>query len=105
MLWPSLFIPSGAMSSLFPGSFLDTYQSGGAHLPVLFISFCLFILFMGFSRQEYWSCLPFPSPVSHVLSELSTMTCPSRVTLHSMAHSFTELHEAVIHVIIFVSFL
>ena len=24
------------------------------------ISFCLFILFMGFSRQEYWSGLPFP---------------------------------------------
>ena len=23
-------------------------------------SFCLFILFMGFSRQEYWSGLPFP---------------------------------------------
>ena len=24
-----------------------------------FLSFCLFILFMGFSRQEYWSGLPF----------------------------------------------
>ena len=31
------------------------------------LSFCLFILFMGFSRQEYWSGLPFPSPVDHVL--------------------------------------
>ena len=29
------------------------------------LSFCLFILFMGFSRQEYWSGLPFPSPVAH----------------------------------------
>ena len=38
------------------------------------ISFCLVILFMGFSRGEYWSGLPFPSPVDHVLSELSTMT-------------------------------
>ena len=27
------------------------------------LSFCLFILFMGFSRQEYWSGLPFASPV------------------------------------------
>ena len=27
------------------------------------LSFCLFILFMGFSRQEYWSGLPFPSLV------------------------------------------
>ena len=43
------------------------------------LSFCLFILFMGFSRQEYWSGLPFPSPVDYVLSELSTMTHPSWV--------------------------
>ena len=28
------------------------------------IPFCLFILFMGFLRQEYWSGLPFPSPVA-----------------------------------------
>ena len=35
------------------------------------ISFCLFILFMEFSRQKQWSGLPFPSPVDHVLSELS----------------------------------
>ena len=33
------------------------------------LSFCLFILSMGFSRQEYWSGLPFPSPVAHILSE------------------------------------
>ena len=32
------------------------------------LSFCLFILFMGFSRQEYWSGLPFSSPVDHILS-------------------------------------
>ena len=38
------------------------------------LSFCLFILFMGFSREEYWSGLPFPSPVDHVLSEPSIMT-------------------------------
>ena len=49
------------------------------------LSFCLFILFMGFSRQEYWSGLPFPSPVNHILSDLSTMTCPSWVVPHGMA--------------------
>ena len=38
------------------------------------LTFCLFILFMGFSRQEYWRGLPFPSPVDHVLPELSAMT-------------------------------
>ena len=63
------------------------------------ISFCLFILFMGFSRQEYWSGLPFPSPVDHILLELSTMNHPFWVALHGLAHSFTELYKAVVHVI------
>ena len=49
--------------------------------------------------------LSFPSPADHVLSELSTMTCPSWVALQCMAHSFIELHRTVIHVIILVSFL
>ena len=49
------------------------------------LSFCLFILFMGFTRQEYWSGLPFPSPVDHILSDLSTMTRPSWVVPHGMA--------------------
>ena len=48
----------------------------------------LFILFMGFSRQEYQSGLPFPSPGGHILSELSTMTHQFWVALHGMAHSF-----------------
>ena len=59
-----------------------------------FLSLCLFILFMGFSRQEYWSGLPFPSPVDHVLSELSTMTHLSWVAQHGMAHSFIVLDKA-----------
>ena len=67
------------------------------------ISFCLFILFMGFSRQEYWSS--FPSPVYHILSELSVMTHLSWVALHGMAHSFIELDKAVVQVISLVSFL
>ena len=69
------------------------------------LSFCLFILFMGFSRQEYWSGLPFASPVDHVLSELSTVSRPSWVALHGMARSFTELDKAVVHGIRLVSFL
>ena len=68
------------------------------------ISFSLFILFMGFSRQEYWSGLPFLSPVGHILSEVSgTMTHPPWVAPHSRAHSFPELHNTVIRVIILVS--
>ena len=34
------------------------------------LSFCLFILFMGFSRQEYWSGLPFPSSVDHIRNQI-----------------------------------
>ena len=69
------------------------------------LSFCLFILFMGFSRQEYWRDLSFPSRVDHILSELSTITCPSWVALHIMAPSFIELDEAMVHEIRLVSFL
>ena len=59
------------------------------------LSFCLFILFMGFSRQEYWSGLPFHSPVDHILSELSTMTCLSWVALQGWL-GFIELDKAVV---------
>ena len=67
-------------------------------------SFCLFVLLMGFSRQEYWRGLPFPSPLDHVLPDLSTITCPFWVALDSMAHCFIELDKAV-HVIRCISFL
>ena len=59
------------------------------------LSFYLFMLFMGFSRQEYWSGLPFPSPVDHILSDLSTMTRPSWVAPRAWL-SFIELDKAVV---------
>ena len=101
----------GSASSFFLELFLHSSpvaywaptNLGSSSFSVLY--FCLFIPFMGFSRQEYWSDLPFPSPVDHVLSNLSTMTRLSRVALYSMAHSFTELDKAVVHVIRLVSFL
>ena len=68
------------------------------------LSFLLFILFMGFSRQEYWSGLPFPSPVDHILSDLSTMTHPSWVAPMAWL-SFFELDKAVVDVIRLASFL
>ena len=61
------------------------------------------MLSTGFSRQEYWSGLPFPPPGGHILSEVCTMTCLSWVALQSLAHSFSELckplrqDEASIH--------
>ena len=39
------------------------------------------------------SGLPFPSPVHHILSELSTLTHPSWVALHGMALSFIQWHR------------
>ena len=42
------------------------------------LSFCLFILLMGFSRQEYWSGLPFPSPVDHIPFYYRGLECKSR---------------------------
>ena len=98
----------GSASSFFlelflqssPGAYWAPTDLGSSSFSVL--CFSLFILFTGFSRQEYWSGLPFPSPVNHVLSELSTMTHPSWVALHGMAHSFIE---AVIQVISLVTFL
>ena len=43
---------------------------------------------------SHFSILALRTPVD-VLSELSTMTHPSWVALHGMAHSFIELDEAV----------
>ena len=57
--------------------------------------FCLFILFMGFSKQEYWSGLPFPSPVDHILSDLSIMTRLSWVAPQAWL-SFIELDKVVV---------
>ena len=75
----------GSISSFFlelflhwsPVAYWAPTNLGSSSFSVL--SFYLFILFMGFSRQEYWSGLPFPSPVDHILSDLSTMICPSGV--------------------------
>ena len=57
---------------IFPSSILDTYWPGGLSSSV--ISFLLFMLFVGFLRQKYWSGLPFPSPVDHVLP-YSSLLC------------------------------
>ena len=97
-LWPSHFILSGAISSsppLFPSSILDTFWPRGLVFWYVLgdISFCPFIQLMRFSRQVYWSGLPFPPSIDYLLSELPAMTCPSWVALHRMSHSFIELHK------------
>ena len=99
-LRPRHFILSGAISKcrlLFPSSILDIFQPGGGSSFVVYwtsshlwggssfgvISFGLFIFSVEFSRQEYWSQLPFLPPVDHVLSEPFTMTHLSWVTWRS----------------------
>jgi len=52
-------------SPLFSSSVVGTYWHGEFIFQCH--TFCIFILFMGFSRKEYWSGLPFPSPVDHIL--------------------------------------
>ena len=105
------FFCFGSVSSFFlelflhwsPVAYWAPTNLGNSSFSVL--SFYLLTLFMGFSRQGYWSGLPFPSPVDHILSELSTMTHLSWVALHGMAHSFIKLDKFVVHVIRLVSFL
>ena len=60
-----------------PITYLACTDLGSSSFSVL--SFYLFILFLGFSREKYWSGLPFTSPVDHVFSEVSTVSCPSCV--------------------------
>ena len=59
------------------------------------LSFYLFILFMGFSRQEYWSGLLFPSSVDHILLDLSTMNRPSWVAVQAWL-GYIKLDKVVI---------
>ena len=87
---PSLFLEVFLHS--FPVAYWVPTDLGSSSFSVL--SFCLFILFMELPRQEYWSGLPFPSPVDHVLSELS-MTRPSWVDLHGLAHVFIDLDKGM----------
>ena len=103
-LWLCLFVLAGVISSLFSSNILGTYQPGE------FIFQCPFILpfhtVHGVLKPRILKWFAsFPSPVDHVLSDLSTMTIPFWVTLHSMAHSFIELGKAVTHVISLISFL
>ena len=103
--------PFGSISSFFLELFLHSSpiaywaptDLGSSSFSVL--SYCFFILSMGFSKARILKWFAFPSSVDHILSELSIMTRLSWVALHGMAHSFIELNKAVVHVIILVSFL
>ena len=84
-LWLSLFIPSGIISVLFSSGILYLCQAGG------FLFQCpIFLPFHsvhGVLTAKMLSGLPLHSPMHHVLSELSNMTCLSWVSLQSMAYN------------------
>ena len=87
----------------FPVAYWTPTNLGSSSSSVL--SFCHFHTVHGVLKTRILSGLPFPSPVDHSLSELSTMICLSWVAPQGMAHSFIELDKAVVHVIRLVSFL
>ena len=96
LLWLHPFILSGVISLPISSSILGTYWPGE------FIFLChIFLPFHTVrgvlkSRILKWFAIPFSSGPH--LSELSTMTRPSWVVLHSMAQSFIELDKAVVQV-------
>ena len=102
MIWFHLFFLSGVITQLFSSSILGTYWAGKFIIQchIFFTSSYCSWGSQGKNTEVICHC-----PMDHVLSELSTMTCPSWVALHSMAHSFIELDKAVVHLINFISLL
>ena len=91
------FIPSFFLELFLhwsPAAYWAPTDLGSSYFSIL--SFCLLRLFMGSSRHEYWIGLPLPSPVDHMLSDLSTITRPSWVAPHGMWFSSIELDKAVV---------
>ena len=100
LFWLRLFILSGVISPLI--SSLGTYWPGDFIFSVL--SFCLFILFMEFSRQEYWSfSIPFSSGPCFVQTLHHDPSILGGPTQHGS--KFHWVRQAVIHVISLISFL
>ena len=76
-----------------PVAYLAPTDLGSSSFSIL--SFCLFILFMGHSRQEYWSGLPF----QWTTFCLTSPPWPVHLGWPHMAWiSFIELDKAVVHV-------
>ena len=99
----------GSISSFFrelflhfsPVAYWAPTDLGSSSFSVL--SFRLFILFMGFSRQAYWSGFLFP-PQWTTFCQTSPPWPAHLEWPHSAWLSFTELVKAVVHVIRLASF-
>ena len=93
LLWPSHFILSGAISPHFSSSTLDTYRPGRDHL---LVSYFFAFSYRSRSKNTGVVCLSLLQWTTFCQNS-STTTHPSWVTLHDMAHSFTELHKPLRH--------
>ena len=76
-----------------PVAYWPATDLGSSSFSVL--SFCLLILFMGFSRQEFWSGLPVPSAMDTFCE--TSAPWPGRLGWpHTAWLSFIELDKAVV---------
>ena len=82
------FILSGVISLLISSSISGTHWPGefSFQCPI----FLPFYTVHGFSRQEYWSGLPFPSPVDHVLSENTLVIANTLFQKHKRFYTWTS---------------
>ena len=93
-----VFVLASSLHSLC-SYFSTDLQSHIGHLPTWGVHLSvssIFLPFHGVPKARILKWFASPSPVDHDFSELSTMTHPSWVALHSMAHSFIELDKAVV---------
>ena len=97
-VWLSLFIVSGAISRLFSSSILVTCQPGEFHLSMSYLFTFLYCSWGSQGKNTEVFC-------HSLLQWITFCQYSSAWRLHGMAHSFTELDKAVIHVIFWVSFL
>ena len=92
---PTIIISSSILGTYWPGEFI--FQ-GPVFLP--------FHTVHGFLKARIlkWFAIPFSSGPCFVRTP-STVTRPSWMALHGMAHSFIELDKAVVQVIMLVRFM
>ena len=103
LLWLHPFILSGVISPLFSSSMLGTYRPGE------FIFQCPIFLPLhtvhGVLKARILKRFDIPFSSRPCFVRMLYHDHQSWVALHGMAHSFTELDKAVVHVIRLVSFL
>ena len=96
----------GSISSLFLVISPLISSISGTYRPGEFIFQCpIFLPFHNVHGVLKANGLLFPSPVDHILPQVSTMTHLSCVALHAIAHSCIELDKSVVHMISLISFL